>query len=171
MVRTQTAFATVLLLASSTVPMLAQNSILRAYADAQNKVHAVSEGGKDSVIDPETDAVGIDAVAVADDKQTAGWLVLYQERDDHGPIGSPFAGKLVVWRDGRIIRTFEADPTFWSWAFEQNGSQVAYHVGPTHGETVSHCELHDVITGRLLASWDGDLDDPTRPSWTKRLDH
>jgi hypothetical protein len=31
--------------------------------------------------------------------------------------------------------------------------------------------LHDVQTGRLLASWDGDLDNPDRPAWTKRLDH
>ena len=173
MIRTKTAFVTTLLLvaASSTVQMLAQSSILRVYADEQNKIHVVSEGSKDSVIDLETDEVGIDEVAVADDKQTAGWLVLYQERDDRGPIGLPFAGKLIVWRGGRIIRTFEADPTFWSWAFEQGATQIAYHVGPTHGETVSHCELHDVKTGRLLASWDGDLDDSARPSWTKRLGH
>jgi hypothetical protein len=31
--------------------------------------------------------------------------------------------------------------------------------------------LRDVKTGRLLASWDGDLENATRPEWTKKLDH
>src|ERR1700751_3153254 len=85
--------------------------------------------------------------------------------------GPPIAGKLVVWRDLRILRSFPADQVFWSWAFEHDTAQIAYHVGPAHGETVSHCELHDLRTGRLLSSWDGDLDTSGRPAWTKQLNH
>ena len=76
-----------------------------------------------------------------------------------------------MWRSGRIIQRFQADQTFWSWVFYNNVAQVAYHVGPTHGEDTSHCELHDIEGGRRLASWDGDLDDANRPPWTRGLDH
>jgi hypothetical protein len=146
-------------------PLFAQ-SLLRVYADERHYVHVVSSG-KDTVIAVEEDQVGIDAIKVVDDKQIAGWLVLYKDPDG----GSPIAGKLVVWRDSRIQRSFPADQVFWSWSFEHSAEQVAYHVGPPHGETASHCELHDLQTGRLLSSWDGDLENPHRPTWTKQLNH
>lgn len=144
----------------------AGNSALRVYTDRHYHVHVVS-GGKDAVIAAEEGQVGIDAIKVVDEKQTAGWLVLYRDPDR----GSPIAGKLVVWRDWRIIRRFQSNQVFWSWSFERDTEQVAYHVGSAHGESSSHCELHDIQTGRLLSSWDGDLESPDRPAWTKQLDH
>jgi hypothetical protein len=139
---------------------------MRVYADEWHHVHVVS-GGKDVVIATEEGQVGIDAIKVVDDKQIAGWLLLYNDPN----AGPPIAGKLVVWRGGRIQRSFLADQVFWSWSFEHNAEQIAYHVGPSHGETASHCELHELRTGRLLSSWDGDLENPNRPTWTKQLNH
>lgn len=151
----------------SSVPMFGQDAIVRVYADQKNRAHVVDKNGKSTVVAGERGQVGIDSVQIAEDGQTAGWLVLYANPDG----GSPFAGTLVLWRSGKVVRRFEADQTFWSWAFNAHAEQVASHVGPTHSETTSHCELHDVESGRLLASWDGDLEDPNRPPWTKGLDH
>ena len=142
------------------------NSILRVYTDERHNIHLLTTG-KDTVIAAEENQVGIDAVKISENKQVAGWIILYRNPDG----GPPIAGKLVVWRDLRILRSFPADQVFWSWAFEHDTEQVAYHVGPAHGETVSHCELHDLRTGRLLSSWDGDLDTSGRPAWTKQLNH
>lgn len=152
--------------ALSSLSMFAQNTILRVYGDPKNHVHVVYKDGPATAVSGEPDQVGIDAVQISKDGQTAGWLALYSDPDS----STPFAGTLVLWRSGRVVRRFEADQTFWSWDLYANATQVAYHVGPTHGEA-PHCELHDIESGRLLASWDGDLDDAKRPQWTRGLEH
>ena len=149
-----------------TAPMSGQDAILRVYADQKQQTHVVLKNGKTMVVAGERGQVGIDSIQITEDGQTAGWLVLYPDPDS----SSPFAGTLVLWRSGKVVRRFEADQTFWSWAFYANAQQVAYHVGPTHG-AAPHCELHDIESGRLLASWDGELDDANRPAWTKGLEH
>ena len=107
------------------------------------------------------------AVEVADDRHTRGWLIL-----SPNPAGtSPIATQLRISRDGRVIRTFTTEQVFWSWAFEPGSKRVAFHTGPTHGEPASHCELHDIATGKLIESWDGDLQSVARPTWTKVLHH
>ena len=139
----------------------------RVREDEKHDVHVVSAGGKETVVAHEQGQVGIEEINIAEDRQTLGWLVLYEDPDG----SSPLAGKLVLWRDGRVLRKFGTAQVFWSWAFEHVAEQVAYHIGPTHGETTSHCELHESRTGRLVASWDGDLDSTARPAWTKHLEH
>ena len=107
------------------------------------------------------------AARVADDRHTRGWLILSAD-----PAGtSPIATQLRISRDGRVVRTFATEQVFWSWGFEPGSKRVAFHTGPTHGERVSHCELHDIATGKLVESWDGDLESNSRPRWTKVLDH
>jgi hypothetical protein len=153
----------------------AHASVVRVYADARRNVHVVTMARSDDsrlhrrsqIVPRQPGQVGIDSVTIAADRETAGWLVLYANPD----AGAPIAGRLMVWRDGRVVRTFSVSQTFWSWSFENAGKQVAYHVGPLHGEQASHCELHDVESGRLLQSWDGNLADPTSPAWTKQLNH
>jgi hypothetical protein len=123
--------------------------------------------GKKMTIPKERAQAGIREPQTAPDGRTVGWLVEY---DDGG--SRPFRGMLVIWRAGKIIRRFPADQSFYSWTLYSGGKQVAYHVGPLHGEEKSHCELHDVDTGRLIAAWDGDLDSPDQhPAWTKGLNH
>lgn len=106
-------------------------------------------------------------VKVADDRHTRGWLIL-----SPNPAGtSPVATQLRITRDGRAVRTFTTEQVFWSWGFEPGSKRLAFHTGPVHGEAFSHCELHDIATGKLIESWDGDLQSPTRPTWTRVLDH
>jgi hypothetical protein len=108
--------------------------------------------------------VGVESIQTAGNY--VGWLVDYDVPD----VGT-FAGTLIVWKDGRVVRRFESEQTFWSWSFVESGKQVAYHTGPMHGEQKSHCELHSVADGRLLTHWDGDLESSLRPAWTSGLKH
>ncbi len=116
----------------------------------------------------EPDQTGFDDAHIAADG-TTGWLVQYNVEG----VSYPIDGKLILWRNGRIIRRFATEQSFYSWTFVAKGEQVAYHVGPLHGEQKSHCELHDVASGRLIAQWDGDLESlaNNRPAWTKGLNH
>ena len=147
-------------------PLVVQNGF-RVFADKPGRVHVVPPRGREHVIRGELHQVSIESVQEAPDGRTVGWLVDYADPDN----GPPNARTLVVFRGGVIVRRFNSEQVFWSWAFFAQGRQVAYHVGPTHGEVQSHCELHDVATGRLLAQWNGDLQDAQRPEWVKRLEH
>ena len=146
--------------------MFAQSAIVRVFADQNKQVHVVYKNGQDVTVPGERDQVGIDSVKISKDGQTAGWLVLYTDPDS----STPFPGILVLLRDGRIAQRFDTEQTFWSWSFYADATQVAYHVGPTHG-AAPHCELREIETRRLVASWDGDLDDAKRPAWAKGLEH
>ena len=146
---------------------LPAQSGFQVFADKTGRVHIRSKNGEEQVVAGKPHQIGIELVQAAPDGQTVGWLVDYSDPDN----SSPDAGKLVIFGGGHIVRRFGTDQVFWSWTFYAQGEQVAYHVGPTHGEESSHCELHDVKTGRLLAQWDGDLDDSKRPQWTRGLDH
>ena len=123
--------------------------------------------GETTSIAKEPGQVGIREAHVGSDS-AVGWLVEYRVAD----VSYPVALTLTVWRTGRSIRRFQADQSFYSWAFYDEARRVAYHVGPLHGELMSHCELHDVESGRLIAAWDGDLESQSnRPAWTRDLRH
>ncbi len=148
------------------VSLLAQSEF-QVFVDKNGRVHIRTRDGGEQVVPGEPHQRGIESVQTAPDGQTVGWLVDYSDPDN----SSPDAGKLVIFRGGRIVRRFDSDQVFGSWTFYAQEAQVAYHVGPIHGEESSHCELRDVKTGRLLAQWNGDLDDTKRPQWAKGLDH
>jgi hypothetical protein len=123
--------------------------------------------GQKATVRKERGQVSISEPQIAPDG-TVGWLVEYSVDG----LSYPVAGTLIVWRAGKTIRRFPAGQSFYSWAFYAQGKQVAYHDGPLHGESKSHCELHDAESGRMIAVWDGDLEsDGKRPAWTKGLSH
>jgi hypothetical protein len=123
--------------------------------------------GKKTRVQKDRGQVGISAAHTASDG-TVGWLAEYSVED----VSYPIAGTLIIWRSGRTIRRFRTEQSFYTWTFYAGGKQVAYHVGPLHGEAKSHCELHDVESGRLIAVWDGDLESGSnRPAWTRGLSH
>jgi hypothetical protein len=123
--------------------------------------------GRTTIIRRRPGQVGIREALVSSDG-TVGWLGEYRVDG----VSYPVALTLTIWRAGNIARLFRADQSFYSWAFYGSGKQVAYHVGPLHGERAAHCELHDVGSGRLIAEWDGDLaSENDRPAWTRDLHH
>lgn len=139
---------------------------MRVFADQKNQVHVTYKDGEDVSVAGEQNQVAIDSVEISQDGRTVGWLALDRDPDS----SEPFAGILVLLRDGKIVQKFNTEQTFWSWSFYEDGTQVAYHVGPMHGDA-RHFELHDIKSGRLIASWDGDLNAAKRPAWTKGLQY
>jgi hypothetical protein len=83
----------------SSIPMSAQDAVLRVYADQKRQTHVVFTNGKTTLVAGESGQIGIDSIQITKDGQTAGWLVLYADPDS----SSPFAGTLVLWRRGRVI--------------------------------------------------------------------
>jgi hypothetical protein len=155
--------------AALSIPTSAQSVGAKVYADKTNRVHIVFPDGRRYSVRGERNQVGIEDAKAATDYQTVGWLVDYLNEGER----SPEAGTLVVFRKGRVVRRFDTGQVFWSWAFFVQGTQVAYHIGPTHGDIFDHCELHDVASGRLLDQWGHDTGDPgdsKRPIWVKSLE-
>jgi hypothetical protein len=146
----------------------AQQEPLHVSAGSDGSAQITLGSGERTTIRKELGQVGISEIQTAPDGQAAGWLVEYSVDG----LSDPVPGMLVVWH-ARKIRRFPTGQAFYSWAFYAQGKQVAYHVGPLHGERESHCELHDVDSGRRIAAWDGDLESTSgsRPAWTHPLSH
>jgi hypothetical protein len=150
-----------------TLPAMSQSPAVTVSTRPDGAAQITLANGKKATISKEPGQTGIREIRIASDG-TVGWLVEYRL----DAVSDPIAGTLIVWRAGKIIQRFSTQQSFYSWTFHAEGKQVAYHVGPLHGETKSRCELHDVRSGRLVAIWDGDLESGNnRPAWTKGLSH
>ena len=156
-----------LLLALAPLTSAAQPGPVTVTPDAHGAALITLPNGKITRVPKERGQVGISDPQSAADDRTVGWLV------DYGVEGFsyPVAETLVIWRDGKVRRRFGTDQLFYSWAFHSRGEQVAFHTGPGHGEQKSHCELHDIKTGRKVAEWDGDLESRDKPEWVAGLKH
>jgi len=158
----------VLCLASTVSNSLAADSEIKSAISLHRKVHIVLANGRRFDVVSEQDQLGVEDIKVAQDGRTVGWLVRYS--DSNGASFDSLTGKLVIWREGKVLHRFDTDQVFYSWSFFNNGIQVGYHTGPVHGEKASHCELHNVSDGVLVETWDGDLyGDAPRPDWAALL--
>jgi len=120
-------------------------TVTKAYADGQGWVHIITADGRAHTIKPR--------------EWQAGSNYSY-----------PVAFELDVWRDGRVIRKFSSDvSTIQNWLFLDGGNEVAFHVGPLHGQEFYDCALFDVNRGKPLAHWALDRKDYTVPNWAKQL--
>jgi hypothetical protein len=140
--------------------------ITRAYADSSGTLHVVIASGQDIALTKEKRQTGAEEIKITDDHQTLGWLVVYPNPDPDRSWEKLY-GKLVLWRDGKVLRRFSTEQVFWSWDFWQDGKQVRFHTGPLHG--AGRFELHDLETGRLVAAVDEEVTQ-TLPDWAESLD-
>jgi hypothetical protein len=103
--------------------------------DQSGALHILLDSGKEVLAPKDKDQAGFDSPQISSDGKTVGWLALFPfprpDPSDYDP--GPIAGSLVLYRDGRILHTFETEQIFWVWHFLRGGSQVAYSTGPTHG--------------------------------------
>jgi hypothetical protein len=141
--------------------------IARTYVDGSGAVHVATANGQDLAVPKEKGQTGAEEIKITNDHQTVGWLVEYPNPDADRSWEKLY-GKLVLWRNGKVLRRFSTEVVFWSWGFWQDGKQVAFHTGPLHG--AGRSELHDVETGRLIAAFN-DEDTGTEPDWAQSLDH
>ena len=153
----------------SLATMSAQNTttaaeIAKVDIDSARRVHVVDSSGHEASPPASKGQVSCSSAKIADDKHTAGWLAEYENPNNSYPL--PLA--LVIFRNGAIVREIGIGQSIWDWKFAKAGSEVAFWTGPTHGDFVPHFELRDVRTGRLLAQWDGHLDQK-HPGWIDGL--
>ena len=155
--------------------LLASLTLYRAVTvDPAGQLHITTEDGRTITPLKKSWQSGFADPKISPDKQTVGCLVeSYVEAIDpqtgkHTRVDSqPIANPLILFRKGRIIQTFTADAIFWDWTFQQNGQQVAYCSGPTHGGA-SECLLRDTKTGRILQEWQVSQDTEP-PAWAANL--
>ena len=113
------------------------------------------------------DQVSASQPRISEDHRTVAWLANYA--DPPVPSGGDvIAGRLVLYRAGRVLRTYATDQVFWSWHFVHGSRDVAFCTGPTHGGADT-CELHRVETGALLAKWNAHATG-NPPHWVDGLD-
>ena len=154
-----------LALITTTLSSYAESPVVTVSTAPEGAARLMLRDGRTITVPKERGQVGISSARIAPDG-TVGWLAEFRVEDNNYPV----ALALIIWRAGKVERRFETVQAFYSWTFYAQGKQVAYHVGPLHGERSAHCELHDVGTGRTLAVWDGDLQSaPHRPVWTDGL--
>jgi hypothetical protein len=112
--------------------------------------------------------VGVGAPAISPDRRTLGWVVLYPyPSPPEATQMAPIAVALVLYRSGRILHSFDAEPTLWDWQFQDGGKRVAYSMGPLHGGA-TECVLRDVASGEVVATWLVN-DDSKPPAWAQNL--
>ena len=144
-----------------------QLAVVAVSANENGAAQITFSDGSKTAVPKDPGQVSITDALIAPDG-SVGWLTEFSVDG----VGYPVAQELILWQAGKPIRRFSDDQFFYSWTFYAQGKQVAYHVGPLHGESKSHCELHDVASGHLVAQWDGDLDTrDNRPAWTLGLTH
>lgn len=114
-------------------------------------------------------AVGFSGIQLAEDGQTLGWTVDFEDCCTSYPI--PLS--VVVFRHHQVLHTFDHGQMVWNWMFVQGGVRIAVVFGPTHGPEVGDYRLYDVQTGKLISEVWGDPDTqalkPDAPEWAKRL--
>jgi hypothetical protein len=80
-----------------------------------------------------------------------GWLAEFQDTSSPSPI-DPDALVLVVYRNGRTIRSVSGAPIVWDWRFERGGKAIAYSTGSRHGGA-NDCLLIEIDSGKVLEDW------------------
>lgn len=133
--------------------------------DPDNAIRITHSDGK--VVRPpkEKDQGSCEDPAVAEDKQTAGWLVAYGE---HPSTSYPIPTTLIIYRSGKILRRLGNGFVFGSWFFVNGGKQVAFNTDTLHGSLAPYYELRDIETNKIIDKWQAPLSDKS-PEWVKRL--
>ena len=138
--------------------------ISRIYLDSSKNVRIVYSDGREFQPPKEEDQVACESFAVAEDKQTAGWLVDYKNFDATYAI--PMT--LVIYRSGNVIRRISNEFVIGRWYFRGNGKQVAFYTDTVHGDRAPYYELRDIQTDKIIDKWQGQLTEKS-PEWAKRL--
>jgi hypothetical protein len=157
-------FVVLLALVVPKAPADKSRSIGAVAVGSDKKIHVMYGDGTEHIVPGEKGQVDCASAKVAEDKRTTGWLV----EVDNCCTSYPIPLSLVVYRGARVIQHFEPGQAIWDWQFLNNGTQVAFWIGPTHGAFRPHFELHDVRSGRLLGEWDGHVTDK-HPAWVSGL--
>jgi hypothetical protein len=120
----------------------------RVYVSADGNIHIVSRQGREIMATKTGDCAD---AKIADDGRTVGWLVTSRLDPEHPDLGHPdhlieVAEKLVIYRNGRLIRTIIPGGFIREWRFRNKGRQVVIYTGGLRFAGVYF--LYDIATGR-----------------------
>ena len=149
-------------------------TVTKAYSDNEGRLHILTPDGHDHMIKPRKWQAGggFEEIKVTPDGRTVGWLAdqMLTPLEGGTSYSYPVALELDIWRDGHVIQRFSAPAlTIQNWIFLKDGSQIAFHIAPPHGQEFYDCTLFDVNTGKKLAHWSLDRRDYVVPDWAKPL--
>jgi hypothetical protein len=142
------------------------NSVVKVYISSNGVRHIVQGDSQDVKVPKEKGEVDSSPPVIADDKQSAGWLVYYE---NNCCTSYPVPLTLVIYRPASPLLRLGGGMMLCAWRFVAAGKQVAFYTNTVHGDRAPHYELHDVRTGRLVEKLDGPLDEKS-PGWTDGLE-
>lgn len=125
-------------------------------------MHIVTGDGLDVLAPEETTQVGVRSPTITEDGGEGGWLIL----SDFCCTSYPIPLALIVYRPGKPPRRFESGRAIERWHFVAQGKQVAFSTDFLHGNSAPEYELRDVETGRVVATWEGEITN-NAPRWTR----
>jgi len=141
---------------------------------ARGKVTIITEDGRRIRPPIDDEQVGIQRWALAPDRESVGWLILYP----FCCTAYPLPEKLVVFSNGQL-HTFKGGfgEPIWRWRFQDRGKRVAFYEETPHGSQGLHYELWDVARGQRVAEYSPTYDEngrviarPNEPSWVQALE-
>lgn len=137
--------------------------IFKIYLDAEKSIRIVYSDGKEAHLPKEEGQISCESFAVAEDKQTAGWLV-----DDYQTGSYAVPTTLIIYRNGKVIQRVGNGFVFGRWYFLGGGSQVAFSTNTAHGDVAPNYELRDIKSNKVIDHWQGPLNEKS-PQWARRL--
>lgn len=137
--------------------------ISKIYLDSKKDIHIVYSDGKEVRPPKEEGQISCESFAVAEDKQTAGWLV-----DDYQTGSYAIPTTLVIYRNGKVIQRVGNGFAFGRWYFLGGGSQVALSTNTVHGDVAPNYELRDIKSNKVIDHWQGQLNEKS-PEWARGL--
>ena len=112
----------------------------------------------------DSNQAAVGQIALAHDGQMVGWVALYPNCRTSYPI--PL--ELVLLGSGRHRAVISNGTPIWRWAFSANGRNGVIRQAPVHGDAPDHYELHEIATGRLIATAERDRSRPgVLPEWAR----
>jgi hypothetical protein len=154
-------------------PAFQADRYVRATVDDDGQLRIRTADGQTIEPPKEREQVGFSRPQISPNGEAVGWLAEYPNCCTSYPI--PL--KLIILRNGNL-RPFTGNGLpVWHWGFQADGAQFAMQQETVHGGLGIHYELHDVISGSLIAEYDPAVGPDNRtvpsqiiPKWVKELD-
>ncbi len=72
---------------------------------------------------------------------------------------------LMIFRDGKVLRSISPGMPIWHWIFLADGEQVVIYTDTVHGDLNSNYELYDVGSGKAVGVGAPTAQKPNPSGW------
>lgn len=142
----------------------AQARFRQADLDSTGQLRVVLSTNRILRLPRDSSQVAFGHVALSRDGRTVGWVALYPNCCTSYPIPLEL---VLLGADGHRTVISNGSP-IWQWTFSANGRNAVIRQAPVHGDAPEHYELHEIATGRLIATAERDRSRPgVLPEWAR----